>query len=160
MNITYSTLGYVLIGVSVILLLVMAFVKTDVDAQSTILCQQFQQSGQDMADCPVHKSGISWMIVSAFGIAFVLLGTGVYMVFMPQPEMKREFRQIDTSKLGEEEKKIYGLVKNKGGSAYQTDLIKESGFGKVKITRILDGLETKAVLERKRRGMANLVVLK
>ncbi len=155
-----NRLGYMLVGLSVILLLVMAFVKSDIDTQSTLLCQQFQMNGQDMSECPVHKSNISWMVVSAFGLSFLLMGTGAYMVFMPQPEMKREFRQIDVSKLGEDEKRIYGIVKSKNGSVYQTDLVRETGFGKVKVTRILDGLETKAVLERKRRGMANLVVLK
>ena len=64
------------------------------------------------------------------------------------------------SKLGDEEKKIYEILKNKNGSAYQTDLIRETGFSKVKVTRILDRLETKDIFERKRRGMTNIIVLK
>ena len=43
---------------------------------------------------------------------------------------------------------------------YQSSLMKETGFSKVKTTRVLDRLETKKILERKRRGMTNLVVLR
>jgi len=34
------------------------------------------------------------------------------------------------------------------------------GIGKVGITRLLDKLEAKQIIERKRRGMSNIVVLK
>ena len=74
--------------------------------------------------------------------------------------MKKDFKIIDNSKLDEEEKLIYNILKNKNGSAYQSDLIKETGFSKVKITRILDKLELSEILERKRRGMTNIVVLR
>jgi uncharacterized membrane protein len=43
---------------------------------------------------------------------------------------------------------------------YQSDLIKETEFSKVKITRILDKMESKDVIDRKRRGMTNIIVLK
>ena len=46
------------------------------------------------------------------------------------------------------------------GSAYQSDLIKETQLTKVKITRILDHLEGKQLIERKRRGMTNIIILK
>ena len=57
-------------------------------------------------------------------------------------------------------KLVKHIIKNKDGSAYQTDLIKETGFSKVKISRVLDRLEAKDILERKRRGMTNIIVLK
>ena len=43
---------------------------------------------------------------------------------------------------------------------FQADLVDKCGFGKVKVTRILDGLENKGLVERKRRGMSNIVILK
>ena len=57
-------------------------------------------------------------------------------------------------------KKIYDILVKADGSAFQSDLIKETGFSKVKVSRILDKLETKKILERRRRGLANIVVLK
>ncbi|MBI5072205.1 MarR family transcriptional regulator, partial [Candidatus Woesearchaeota archaeon] len=64
------------------------------------------------------------------------------------------------SKLDEDEKKIYELLKKSNGSVYQTDIIKETGYSKVKITRILDKMELAQIVERKRRGMTNIIVLK
>ncbi|MBI4983154.1 MarR family transcriptional regulator [Candidatus Woesearchaeota archaeon] len=52
------------------------------------------------------------------------------------------------------------LVLREQGSAYQSDLIKETRLTKVKVTRILDKLEGRGLIERKRRGMTNIVILK
>ncbi|HLC56797.1 MAG TPA: hypothetical protein VJJ23_06170 [Candidatus Nanoarchaeia archaeon] len=163
MNLSSKTLGSILIGFSLILIFLLTFVKINLDSQSEYLCELTALLNKDMKQCPAHNNIISWIIVSAFGIGFILFGVGVYMLFSSKPifeGLKKDFKQIDLSKLDNEEKKIYEVIKNKNGSAYQTDLIKESEFSKVKITRILDRLESKGVLERKRRGMTNIVVLK
>ena len=86
------------------------------------------------------------------------------MVLLPiRKEFLKEetsFKKIDVSKLDDEEKKIYALIKNNKGSIYQSDIIKDTGFSKVKTTRILDRLESKGVAERKRRGMTNIIILR
>ena len=158
-----KTIGALLIGFSAVLLVILAYVKTDFESQSAFLCDNFHENQLDMQQCPAHKSNFSWMIVSAFGIGFLMLGGGAYMFFFYKSsaaEKKGSFKEIDKSKLDEEESRIYNIIKSKEGSAYQSDLIKETGFSKVKITRILDKLETSDILERKRRGMTNIVVLK
>lgn len=162
MNANLKTIGWILSGFAVVLLIVLAFVKTDVDRQSVFLCEKVKETNSDMENCPVHKSNISWMIVLAFGIAFLLFGVGLYLLFLYKQAIPAQtsFKEVDVSKFDEEEKKIYELLKFKEGSAYQTDLIKETEFSKVKITRLLDRLEFKGVLERKRRGMTNIIVLK
>ena len=43
---------------------------------------------------------------------------------------------------------------------FEADLIYKTGFGKAKMTRIIDRLEGKGFVERKRRGMTNVVVMK
>ena len=158
-----KTIGSLLVGFSIILLIILAVVKFNIDRENTLLCQTFHEQGLDVTQSPSHKGNTSWMILLAFGVAFLMLGTGLYMLFFLKhsvSDMKKEFRNVDLKKLNEDEKKIYGIIKSKEGSAYQTDLIKETGYTKVKITRILDRLEQKDVLERKRRGMTNLIVLK
>ncbi|MBI2151613.1 MarR family transcriptional regulator [Candidatus Woesearchaeota archaeon] len=62
--------------------------------------------------------------------------------------------------LDEEEKKIMNLVLREEGSVYQSDLVKETGLSKVTVTRLLDRLEGRGLIERKRRGMTNIVVMK
>ena len=163
MNLNSKTLGSILIGFSLILIFLLTFVKINLDSQSAYLCELTALVNKDMKQCPAHNNLISWIIVSAFGIGFILLGVGLYILFSSKPifeGLKKDFKQIDLSKLDDEETKIYDIVKNKSGSAYQTDLIKETEFSKVRITRALDRLESKGILERKRRGMTNIVVLK
>ncbi|MBI2668790.1 hypothetical protein HYX14_03025 [Candidatus Woesearchaeota archaeon] len=156
-----KNIGYLLIGFAVALLLLLTLVKIDVDKQATYLCSVFHQNEWDMTECPAHQSNTSWMLLAAFGISFFLLGLGVYSSFFFQPTTKQEnFKLVNLSTLDDEEKKIYGLIQAKGGSAFQGDLVRETGFSKVKITRILDKLELNGVLERKRRGMTNIIVLK
>jgi len=165
---TEKIIGYSLIGFSVVLFVVLIFIKIQADNESAFLCEKFHESKLDMNSCPVHQansfwSKLSWMVTAAFGIDFLIFGLGVYISFFYKStgkESKKEFKDIDLAKLDEQEKRIYEIVKNKNGSAYQADLIKETGFSKVKITRILDKLEMKDVLERRRRGMTNIIVLK
>jgi hypothetical protein len=158
MDINTKTIGTLLIGISIVLIIVLSFIKIDLDERNLFLCEQFQNSDLDMASCPAHNDGISWTITLAFGLSFLILGMGTYMRFFHKES--KGFKQVDLSKLDEEEKQVYDLVKSKDGSAYQSDIVKETGLSKVKTTRILDKLETNGILERKRRGMTNIVVLK
>lgn len=161
-------IGYSLIAFSIILFIVLAFIKIRVDEQSAFLCEKFHENNLNMNTCPVHQNNsiwenISWMITAAFGVDLLIFAVGLYIAFFHKSfteESKKDFKEVDLSKLSDEEKKIYDIIKGKDGSAYQTDLIKETGFSKVKITRILDRLEQSDILERKRRGMTNLIVLK
>ncbi|MBR9706950.1 MAG: hypothetical protein GOV15_00780 [Candidatus Diapherotrites archaeon] len=163
MIVSGKRLGVVLIMLSLILLGGLVFIKTDFDALSAFTCQAVSETADlSMGACPAHSGNASWFILFGFIDSFLILLIGVYLVMAkPVPnEVKREFKKIDLSSLNEEERKIYNLVKAKDGSMYQSALVKEMGFSKVKMTRVLDGLESKGVLERKRRGMTNLVVLK
>src|SRR3989338_2712697 len=161
-------LGYLLMAFSIILFIVLGFIKTQFDVESALLCQKFHEYKLDLAQCPVHQANstwnkISWVILVGFGIGILIFGVGAYLAFFYKAgsrELKRDFKQIDLSKLDDEEKKMYDIIKGKNGSAYQSDLIKETGFSKVKVTRILDKMETADIIERKRRGMTNIIVLK
>jgi uncharacterized membrane protein len=162
MDINNKTLGYLLIGFAALLLISLIVVKLDVDKQSTVLCEKFQETKTDMKFCPVHTSNVSWYITSGFALSFLVLLLGIMVLFFPKYSegQKKDFKSIDTSKLNNDEKIVYESIKAKKGSAYQSDIIKETGFSKVKVTRILDRLETGEILERKRRGMTNLIILK
>ena len=52
------------------------------------------------------------------------------------------------------------LLRKEGNAMFQADLMEKMEMGKVKTTRLLDKLEAKQLVERKRRGMNNLVVIK
>ncbi len=155
-------LGIALMAFSALLLVILTFVKLDFDKQSQVLCEKFHENQLNMAECPAHNNNFSWMIIVAYSIGFITLVIGIYLFLLKteSSELAKEFKEVDLSKLNDEEKKIYEIIQSKDGSAFQSDLVRETGFSKVKVTRILDMLESKDVLERKRRGMTNIIVLK
>lgn len=163
MELNLKSLGYIFIIFSLVLFLLFTLLKIDNDNTSLILCEKFHETHNGMENCPVHKSFFSWLITISYTISLVILVSGIYLVFSNKNikvRTEKEFVNINQSKLTDEEKSIYDLIKSKGGSLYQSDIIKEIGISKVKTTRILDKLESMNILERKRRGMTNIIVLK
>lgn len=156
-------IGYLITVISVVLLVLLGFMKADIDNKDAFLCATFHSlPDADMTTCPVHTSNSSWLITLAFGVGFLFLGVGLYMVFSPKIGLaeKKALKKVDLAKLEGDEKKICRLLQNNEGSMYQSDLIKDTDFSKVRMTRVLDKLEQKGILERKRRGMTNIIVLK
>ena len=100
-----------------------------------------------------------------FGLLIASAGVGSYLTLLPQktekiqPVSKAKLNKI-VEGLQDEEKKVFGELTKNDGSVFQNDLIDSTGYSKVKVSRILDRLETKGIVERRRRGMANIVILK
>lgn len=161
MFLTTKQAGWTLIILSFLLILLVAKIKVDHDQRDTFLCQAYHQiPDADMTQCPVHQSNTSWYFMLGFVVLAALGILGIILLLPPRKMETTAPKKADLSKLDEEEKKIYALLQQKEGSMYQSDLVKETGFTKVHITRILDKLEGKGILERKRRGMTNIVVVR
>ncbi len=78
----------------------------------------------------------------------------------PKDEVYRKpKKEVDMKLLSSEEQRLYTLLVENNGSLYQSDLVNKTGFSKVQITRILDRMEGAGIIERKRRGMTNVVIL-
>ncbi len=104
----------------------------------------------------------TWLSLSIVGVVLVI---GLVIMFSKPKErivlkkIKEKKKKLDLSGLNKEEKQVMELlIKDK--AIFQSDLMERIGAGKVKITRLLDKLEAKQFIERKRRGMNNVVVLK
>ncbi len=153
-----KNIGYILIAASLILLIVLLFIKADMDKQGAFLCKMVEADPNlSLEDCPAHESKSSWLLIFVIVVVVLALGIGITLVIPKR--MQQSTVKVDTSKLDTEERKIYNILKNNNG-LYQSDLIKETGFSKVKITRVLDKLESKGIIERRRRGMTNAIFLK
>ncbi len=87
----------------------------------------------------------------------LLLFFGLYLLFAGDEKPIRA--KPAPSGLGTEEKRVYKMVSD-NGAMLQSEIIEKTGISKVKMTRILDKLEAKQVIERQRRGMTNLVKIK
>ena len=155
---------------SLLLFSLLILLKVNFDRQAVFLCQAVSNDPVlTMEECPAHKDGTSWILMVAFGITFLIFSSGIYLWLVSPKEVNsngggiviKPIVEIDTSRFNEEELMIYASLQENHGSMYQSDLIKKTGMTKVKITRVLDKLEHEdKIVERKRRGMTNLVVLK
>lgn len=154
-------LGYGLIGLAVLLLVILSFVMSALTHEGQVLCDLIDENpNMTMSQCPAHNPTTNYLMVMAFGLAFIILASGIFLAAVPIGGQKKESEKIDLSKLDENEQKIYSLLKGSEGSMYQSDIQKQAEMSKVQVTRILDKMESKNIIERKRRGMTNIVVLK
>lgn len=99
-------------------------------------------------------------------IVSVLIIMGFILIFTKPKErivirkIKEKKKKLKLDGLDRDEKKAVKLLLEENGTMFQATLKEKLGIGKVKLTRLLDKLEAKQIIERKRRGMNNLVVLK
>lgn len=160
----YRLVGIGILLAAVLLLLILILLKHAVDEQGAFLCAAVERDPTTtMDECPAHNSNTSWLIMAGFGLAAILLAVGAVQSTNPalfSAAMARARRTPAQAVLDADEQRIVALIEQAEGGAYQSDLITKSGFSKVKMTRVLDRLETKGVIERRRRGMTNLVLLR
>src|SRR3989344_5206354 len=113
------------------------------------LAEQSQELGCfDNKDCFAVERGLSVSHI-AIGILF----------FNKEKIIKQ--KEYDISKLNKEEKEVFLFIKeNKDKGVYQSNIVEHFNFPKSKVSRILDRLEQLGIIERKRRGMTNIIFLK
>lgn len=106
----------------------------------------------------------------SLGIAGLILVIGLFLFFSKESErvivkkikekIEVKRKPVNYSNLDKDEKVVVKVVEQADGTIFQSDLVEKSGFDKVKVSRILDKLEGRQLIERKRRGMTNVVILK
>jgi len=158
-----KNVGWLLLGISaLIILLIFLFYNI---TMSVVRNSCLIQHG-DVQSCEMYNS-VNYQTYFALGIAGVLVLVSLLLVFSKPNEKiivkkikeHKIEKKIDLSSFRPEEKQAYNLVKE-NGAMFQADLIEKTGFSKARMTRIIDKLEGSGLVERKRRGMTNVVVLK
>ena len=105
----------------------------------------------------------TWISLS---IACLILVIGLFFIFAKEPEriivkkIKEKKKKLNLEGLDKEERKVVDIIEAENGAIFQSTLMEKMEIGKVKTTRLLDKLEAKQLIERKRRGMNNIIVLK
>jgi uncharacterized membrane protein len=92
--------------------------------------------------------------------AFLLVFGGKPEKSEPNESEKKKSWDEKLRTLTGDERTVYEKITASGGVMFQSDLVDKSGFPKAKVSRILDRMEASGLIERKRRGMANAIVLK
>ena len=105
----------------------------------------------------------TWMSLAIAAIIFIL---GLVIMFNKPKErivikkIKDKKKKLNLEGLDNLEKKVIIMLQEENGAIFQRTLMEKLEIGKVGVTRLLDKLESKQLIERKRRGMNNIIVLK
>lgn len=152
--------GILIIGIAIIFLfLVMSFNN----ALETIVNETCTHG----TTCPMQITLKTQQTIS-YSLITLLIFVGTFISFFmkenssgtEKDSLTDEKRKKKIECLAEPEKTIMTIIQRENGSIYQSDLIKKTKLSKVKITRLLDKLEGMHLIERKRRGMTNIIIIK
>ena len=162
--------GFLIIGIAIL----MAFIVLSFNTAMTEIVNASCSHG---SSCPMWGTIDFQTNMSIAIIVFVVL-IGAFLVFSkdekvvervvekvvkPQikaDKIKKENYEEVMKDLTEEEKKLLGIVIDEEGTIFQSSIVEKSGFSKVKVSRVLDKLQGKGLIDRRRRGMTNVVILK
>ncbi len=124
--------------------------------------------------CPMWGT-IEFQTYISIGIMVLVVIIGLYLIFFGKEEKiitkiktvkseKKSFNKDNykniMNTLNEDEKVVFEKILDAQGTIFQSELVDKTEFNKAKVTRILDKLEGRAIIERRRRGMTNVVILK
>lgn len=154
-----KNVGYMLLGISLIVIFIIFLFN---NAMKSIVIDQCGPIHGPT--CEMNKT-IEQQTYLSLAIAAILIILSLVLIFTKQKEKiiikkaPQKKKQYNLEGLRKEDKQVFNLIQE-SKTIFQADLIEKLGFGKAKMSRILDRLENRALIERKRRGMTNVVVLK
>ncbi len=156
--------GYLLIGISIVIVAIILMFQSTLRSFVDSSCTIAHGDGY----CPMYVT-IDTQTYLALGIVGILLIVGIVLIFSKPDERvviktktveaKAKKKVLDINDLKADEKEVLRLIAT-NKAIFQADLIDKTNMPKARITRIIDRLEGKGLVERKRRGLTNVVVLK
>ena len=163
-----KSVGYLIVGISALIIFIIFLFNNAMKQIVTVGCPATHLG----FSCPAYRT-ITQQTYLSLGIVGLLILVGLFLILSkPQKEIQKEIifktktiekkfpkKIFELNDLKPEEKRVFELIQS-NKAIFQADLIEKTGFGKAKMTRIIDRLEGKGFVERKRRGMTNIVVLK
>lgn len=157
-----KNVGYLIIGIAVVIAIIVLIFNMGLKNIVGETCTHGPT-------CSMYDT-ISVQTWISLAIAGLILIIGLFLIFSKEEtriitktktvHIEKQREPVDYSKLDKEEKVLVKIIEEADGTIFQSDLVEKSGFDKVKVSRILDRLEGRQLIERKRRGMTNVVVLK
>ncbi|MBR9676303.1 MarR family transcriptional regulator [Candidatus Woesearchaeota archaeon] len=161
--------GYIIIGIALLFGLMIWMFNNALSTIVSVACTHGP-------DCPMWRTiNVQTSIGLAIMIFIILIG--VYLIFFgfeekivtktrtvhrqvnPNKPSKKNYEKI-MNKLSVDQKKVLEKIISSQGSMFQSEIVSSTKLSKVKVTRILDRLEGLGLVDRKRRGMTNIVILK
>jgi uncharacterized membrane protein len=150
------------IGLFIILLSFLLFYFIFTFTQDVMALHQTQCGCGEV--CPMAEN-LPLSSYLGFSLVVLMMILGIYLVLaVKETEVTASKKIKEWNKvlktLPEDSAQLYTLIKDSEGVIFQADLVKQSSMNKVKVSRLLDKMEAKGLLERRRKGMANIILLK
>jgi uncharacterized membrane protein len=152
--------GYIIIGIALLLIVIIFLFQSALKEVVELSCGL-----EHGLSCPMEQT-VNQQTYLALSIVGLLVIIGIVLVFTKPKEkivikkVVQRKKKLKLDKLNKDEKKVINLLQKENGAIFQKTLMEKMSIGKVKTTRLLDKLEAKQFIERKRRGMNNIVVLR
>jgi uncharacterized membrane protein len=110
----------------------------------------------------------SWDMAVTSVSCFVLGSSLIYLLLIGKNEhiqnrglsIRETWNNLLENLSNDDEKELVQLIIAEGGTIFQSQLVEKSGYSKSKVSLVLDRLEARNILERRRRGMSNVIILK
>jgi len=154
-----KSVGYLITGISFLIFGIIYIFNMGLKDVVTTSCSHGPS-------CSMYST-INTQTYLSIAIAFLVLFIGIFLIFSKESEKiiikklkeRQKKKKINLQGLNNDEKAVIKILQKENGAIFQKTLMERLDCGKVKITRILDKLESRELIERKRRGMNNIVVL-
>lgn len=160
-----KNVGYLIVGISILIVLIIILFNQGMTSIVNETCSHGPS-------CTMYTT-IKTQTYLSFTIAGLIFVIGLFLIFSKENEKivirqikplgkiePKKFNKKSLENLDKNEARIMNLLLENKGSMFQSDIIEKTKLNKVKITRLLDSLEAQGLIERRRRGMTNIVILK
>lgn len=163
-----KNVGYLIVGIAILILIIIIIFNQGMTSIVNDTCSHG-------SSCTMYTT-IKTQTYLSLSIAGLVLVIGLFFILSKENEKivirqirpirptaslePRQFDKKSLENLDQDEARIMNLLLENKGNMFQSDIIEKTKLNKVKVTRILDSLEAQGLIERKRRGMTNIVVLK
>ena len=150
--------GLLIMGIALIMSSIVLFYNISLRKIVSTTCSHGPQ-------CTMYEP-IKTQMWIGLSIVLVIFLLGLIFTFTKPKEkiiikkIKEKKKKLNLDNLDKDEKQIVKILQEENNTIFQATLAEKLETGKVKLTRLLDKLEAKQIIERKRRGMNNVVVLK
>jgi len=153
-----KNVGILIVGIAVVMAVIVVLFNSVLKDNLDLTCSHGPTCGM--------YQGIAVQTWISLSIVAIVLIIGLVIMFTKPKEkivikkIKEAKKKLNLDGLEKKEKEIIQILQEENGAIFQKTLMEKIGIGKVGITRLLDKLEAKQLIERKRRGMNNIVVLR
>src|SRR3989338_3850872 len=158
-NFDNKKIGVIISVISIALLFILASFSIKIAKIEAVACIH-PGGGQCPITAHIHSASYAG---AALLVVIFILGIKISLKSAASEKMRKELgdkAKMLVKALKSDEKKAYELIISSQGAVFQSELVEKMGYSKVKVSRILDKLEGKNLIERRRRGLANMVLIK